>query len=233
MSLTGRARRRISGILAFLVLLCPAAAWSFDLTGRIDLTGSSSERRLADAMEGTIVYFVPDEATRSPQDPKTVVMTTRQKTFQPRVVAVNPGSTVRFPNEDTILHNVFSVSPGNSFDLGFYRRGDGKAWTFEKPGLVRVFCNVHYSMAAHVLVLETPHFVRPEADGTFRLQGLPRGAGELRVWNDRARPFSVDMVLPAPGPVEVSLSRSRKRVVPHLNKHGEPYKRGGRDEDYR
>lgn len=70
---------------------------------------------------------------------------------------VPAGSTVRFPNQDSILHNVFSVSRANRFDLGLYRRGEGKSATFRQPGVVRVFCNVHHSMVAYVVVVETPH----------------------------------------------------------------------------
>ena len=96
-------------------------------------------------------------------------MSTRRKQFLPRVLAIGAGESVRFPNEDPILHNVFSQSPDNAFDTGQYGRGEGKTTRFDKPGLVRVYCNVHHSMVGHILVLDTPHFTRPSSDGRFRL----------------------------------------------------------------
>ena len=220
-------------ILALSLCLWAVPGESAELSGRIEIKGVSQGRRMAEAMEGAVVYFEPESAVKAKPQPRAEEMTTRQISFQPRVMAINPGTTVRFPNEDTILHNVFSVSPGNTFDLGFYRRGDGKSWTFDEPGLVRVFCNVHYSMAANILVLETPYFTKPDPDGSFRLEGLPAGKGRLRVWQDQSRPWSLEVEVPAQQPVVASLQKSRKRIEPHLNKHGEPYKRGGRDEDYR
>lgn len=159
-------------------------------------------------------------------------MATRGKTFEPEVLVVTKGTTVRFPNQDPILHNVFSVSPGNTFDLGFYRRGESKDWTFTAPGLVRVFCNVHYSMTAHILVLDTPFFTRPDATGAFALERLPAGKGTLHVWHERAQAWSQAVVVPRQEPFTIRLELGKKRVVPHLNKVGKPYEGGGRD-DYR
>jgi len=226
-------KHRAIKILALSIILCAEVVHGAELVGQIEIQGVSSSRRLKDAMEGAIVYFEPEKPVTSKPSPKTLEMTTRKIAFEPRVMAINPGSTIRFPNEDTILHNVFSVSPSNIFDLGFYRRGDGKAWTFDKPGLVRVFCNVHYSMTAHVLVLKTPFFIRPDEDGKFRLQGLPAGKGTLRIWQDKARPWSMEVDTSTREPVIASLRMSRRRVVPHKNKHGKAYKRGGRDDNYR
>ena len=226
-------KHRSIKILALSIVLWVEAVHGAELVGRIEIKGVSGGRRLKDAMNGAIVYFEPETTVPSKPPSEAPEMTTRQISFQPRVMAINPGTTVRFPNEDTILHNVFSVSPGNTFDLGFYRRGDGKSWTFAKPGLVRVFCNVHFSMTAHILVLETPFFTHPDENGDFRLRGLPAGKGRLRIWQDRARPWSMEVDPSLREPVIASLRMSRRRVVPHVNKHGKPYKRGGRDEDYR
>ena len=83
------------------------------------------------------------------------------------------GARVRFPNNDPILHNVFSTAKEASFDLGLYGRSDGENYRFSQPGVIRVYCNVHHAMVAHVLVMDTPFFTKPDAQGRFRLVGVP------------------------------------------------------------
>jgi plastocyanin len=176
-----------------------------------------------------VVYFesaVP-QPTRAPETPYEIV--TRGKEFLPRVLAVPRGSRVRFPNSDPILHNVFSVSGDNSFDLGLYRKGPGKDKRFDHPGVVRVFCNVHQAMVAYVLVLETPFSTSPDAAGAFALAGLPRGAGKLTVWHEQAEPWTMDLRLPAASPVVAKVEVTRPRIPPHLDKTGRSYSRAKRD----
>ncbi len=98
-------------------------------------------------------------------------MTMRGKAFTPHVLAVPVGSTVDFPNDDPILHNVFSVSGENRFDLQLYKRPKSGSWTFQKPGVVRVYCNIHPQMSAIVLVTDSPHVAKTAADGSFRRKG--------------------------------------------------------------
>ena len=171
------------------------------------------------------LYFTPE--ARVPVEPLREVpkIVTDRKEFRPRALTVPVGSTVRFPNQDVILHNVFSVSGRNRFDLGLYRRGEGKSATFEHPGVVRVFCNVHQSMVAYVVVVDTPFYTTPDADGRFRLRSLPAGPGTLTVWHERAEPYSRQLTLPLTEPLEVTLRVSKPRVPRHTNKFGKPYAR--------
>jgi hypothetical protein len=133
------------------------------------------------------------------------------------------GSRVRFPNEDVILHNVFSVSGDNSFDLGLYRRGKGKEQKFDQPGLVRVFCNVHHSMVGYILVLQSPYVATPDAEGRFVLTGLPRGPGRLTVWHEQAEPASMEVQVPRAELISARVEIVRPRIPPHLNKTGKSY----------
>ena len=101
----------------------------------------------------TLVWL--DPAGRAPKRPGApFTMTTRSKAFLPHILAVPAGSTISFPNEDPISHNLFSLTPGHTFDLGLYRKGASKEIRFERPGLVRLFCNIHAQMAAYVMVLD-------------------------------------------------------------------------------
>ena len=146
-----------------------------------------------------------------------------KKAFVPHVVAVTVGTSVRFPNSDPILHNVFSVSGDNAFDLGLYPEGPGKAATFHSAGLVRVFCNVHQTMVAYVLVLDTPYFVAPAADGSFALEGVPETDGLLVVWHARAEPWSLELHPGATEPLVIHLALTKPLVPAHNDKHGKPY----------
>lgn len=108
--------------------------------------------------------------------------------FMPHVLPVIAGSTVRFPNEDPIYHNVFSLSRARTFDLGRYARGSSKNVVFPSAGLVQVFCHIHADMSGYILVLDNPFFVQPDQNGRFSLDGVPPGEYRLVAWHERARP---------------------------------------------
>lgn len=221
-------RASLGGIVG-LCLLAAGAAEARRLAGRIELVdrpGGKPDRGADPTL--AVVAFQPDRAAAvRPGAPAEMV--TRGKAFVPRVLAVTRGTAVHFPNSDPILHNVFSVSAGNRFDLGLVPRGPGKSWTFEEAGVVRVFCNVHHSMVAYVLVLETPHFTSPDSRGAFALDDLPADAGTLTVWHPRTEPWSRRLRPGEQAPAVVELPVTLERVPPHLNKFGKAYQRGRRD----
>jgi len=132
---------------------------------------------------------------------------------------------VRFPNQDPILHNAFSTSKDNAFDVGLYGQGEAQAITFTHAGYVRVYCNVHHSMVGHILVLDTPYFTRPDANGRFKFADLPKGKGDLVIWHDRATPWHQEIVAGDAAPVDVTLDLNLRRIPPHMNKFGKPYGR--------
>jgi hypothetical protein len=132
---------------------------------------------------------------------------------------------VQFPNQDPILHNAFSTSKDNAFDVGLYGEGEGQTFTFTHVGYVRVYCNVHHSMIGHILVLDTPYFAQPDANGDFRLSGVPQVPGDLVVWHERATPWLRELTPEAKTSEQVQLDLSQRRVPQHLNKFGKPYGR--------
>ncbi|MDX9856691.1 MAG: plastocyanin/azurin family copper-binding protein [candidate division Zixibacteria bacterium] len=111
-------------------------------------------------------------------------MTQKDMMFQPSVMAVTVGSTVEFPNLDPFYHNVFSYSTTRKFDLGRYAQGKSKSVTFDKPGLVKIFCEIHYSMRAYLHVLTTPYFAVSSESGEFRITGVTPGDYRLHVWQE-------------------------------------------------
>jgi hypothetical protein len=105
------------------------------------------------------------------------------QTLRPRILVVLPGTSVEFPNHDSLFHNIFSVSPAKPFDLGRYGRGESKRVTFDKPGLVNVYCKLHPNMAAYILVVPNRAFARPDSSGRFVLPPLPKGRYVVNVWH--------------------------------------------------
>lgn len=211
--------------IPFLIVLCALPAAAEELRGRLQLVGKGGKgaARGADVRQA-FVWFEPASGG-SPARPAATppTMVTRDKQFVPRVLTVPRGSRVRFPNEDVILHNVFSVSGDNAFDLGLYRKGPGKEQKFDEAGVVRVFCNVHHSMVGYILVLDTPYMVTPDAAGQFVLTGLPKGPGRLTLWHEQGDPTSIDVQVPRTEPLTARLEILRPRIPPHLNKTGKSY----------
>jgi plastocyanin len=108
----------------------------------------------------------------------------RDETFVPYVVAVTVGSTVEFPNNDRTYHNVFSLSKTKRFDLGRYPRGRSRSVQFDRPGEVRVFCEIHSHMSAWILVFAHRYFATTDAEGRYRIDGVPAGTYTVAAWND-------------------------------------------------
>lgn len=219
-------------LVSVLLLLLSLPLDAEEIRGRVQLLakGGKGPARGSDVRQA-VVYYEPENAAAARPGDRPFDMVTRKKEFSPRVLVVPKGSRVRFPNQDPILHNVFSVSAPNQFDLGLYRQGPGKEKRFESPGLVRVYCNIHHDMVAYVLVLDTPYHVAPDARGEFVLSGLPRGKGRLTVWHEQADPWTVDVELPrkTPQPVVAGIEIVRPLIPAHLNKTGQSYFRSERD----
>ncbi len=167
--------------------------------------------------------YVPRPGPLAPPKPPT--MASRAKRFEPRVLAIPAGTTVTFPNYDGIYHNVFSLSEAARFDLGLYRNGASRTMTFDKPGLVRIYCNIHPQMAAYLLVADGSFVARTGKDGVALLSGVPLGRHPLRVWDEKGGDWTgtVDVVGGALNLASVVLDGSAWRAVPHKNKYGKDY----------
>ncbi|MCX6955214.1 MAG: hypothetical protein NTV51_23925 [Verrucomicrobia bacterium] len=140
--------------------------------------------------------------------------------FEPRVTPLLVGTRVSFPNRDAIRHQVFSVSKTKRFEIPLYGPGAGETLSFDKAGIVALGCNIHDWMAAYVVVLETPFFVKTPADGVATLPSLPPGRYRLDVWhprliNDVAREITVAGAEAALQTIAITLKPdSRRRRAP-------------------
>ncbi len=145
--------------------------------GPSNRVGSPPPRRAVVYLEGNFPVVAISPPSASPE------LAQRNLQFSESILPVAVGTAVVFPNEDSTYHNVFSYSPTKRFDLGRYAKGEGApAITFDKPGVVKVFCEVHNHMRSTILVLETPFFTVTDDEGSFRLAGLPTGDFTLKVW---------------------------------------------------
>jgi plastocyanin len=175
------------------------------------------------APAAAVVFAEPLDAA-APRSPTQVTLVQKNKAFQPHILAVSIGSTVSFPNDDPIFHNVFSLSAPQPFDLGLYRSGETRTRTFSNAGTYRVFCNIHPQMSALVVVVSTPHITTAGADGRFTLT-LPPGRYRVTALSERAGPVSVE-VTSAAGAVtapDLTLDESAWSVAQHKNKFGQEY----------
>jgi plastocyanin len=126
--------------------------------------------------------------------------------FVPHVLAVQRGTTVDFPNNDLVMHNVFS-SPVccNQFNLGTYDVGVTKSVTFDKSCEVPLLCNTHAEMSAFVVVMDNPYFAITSRDGSFTIDNVPPGNYTLKTWHERLRPVTQEVTVEAGKTTDVSL----------------------------
>ena len=140
----------------------------------------------------------PRNATARRQSVVYLEMAPRE-TFVPHIVAVEAGTDVDFPNGDETYHNVFSLSPVTAFDLGRYAAGRSKSVRFDRPGIVRVFCDIHSHMSAFVLVFGHRFYAVTDDDGSYRVDGVPPGRYTVTAWHERFGTVSQSVRVPEDG----------------------------------
>ncbi|MGH8003596.1 MAG: hypothetical protein ACRECJ_02590 [Limisphaerales bacterium] len=160
----------------------------------------------------TVVYLIPvsqkfPKKISPPETNPRVVQINRR--FVPEVLPVTVGTTVDFPNFDPFFHNAFSYSKTKKFDLGRYPTGKSRSVTFDKPGAVRVFCEIHSDMNCVILVLETSHFAYPDGNGYFKIENVPEGEYLVKVWHKTSEQGSRAMKISEEKPVTVDFRESR------------------------
>jgi plastocyanin len=207
---------------ALAVLALPAMAG--DITGQVVVT-----KRLTKKVVSPIVYSLRGTPTPAPSTDvnpetefdriivmlegssllpataQTVTMAQHNGRFEPDLVAVPVGSTVRFPNADPVFHNVFSLSRAQKFDLGYYPKSQSRSVKFTRSGIVQVYCHVHAGMSAAIVVTASPWFGKPSADGSFSWKDVPAGHYRLVAWHRIAGAFAAKVDVPEHGAVSVNI----------------------------
>ncbi len=156
------------------------AAWAGDIEGKV--TG----------MKGHSVVYVDAIAGKTFPAPKEKpVMDQKGLMFTPHIMPIQQGTTVEFLNSDTVQHNVFWTAIGTDkkagHNLGTWPKGEKRAFTFDKPGVVPVLCNVHPEMAGYIVVSPSPYFAETDDSGNYKIKNVPDGSYTLTVWHEGAK----------------------------------------------
>ena len=182
-------------LLAIFTLLPAVSFAQAVIEGRVELpktrTAPVMTKRYEIVTKGGVVATNPplavvylEGAFSKPAAPATKQLPQKDFAFVPALLPLLVGTRVEFPNLDDTYHNIFSYSPAKRFDLGRYRPDEKPvpAQIFDVPGLVTLRCDIHEHMRGLILVLDTPHFAVTDAEGRFKLTGLPPGQYMLKAW---------------------------------------------------
>ena len=208
--------------LAVAFALPGGADASGSVAGKITLASEGGEPK--SDMSGVIVYLegVPGD----PPPAKTNEIRQKDLTFTPDRMVVVKGSSVEFPNDDKVFHNVFSLSKAKRFDLGLYKSGTSKGVTFNKAGVVDVYCNIHPQMAAKILVVDNKAYAVTAADGTFKIPNVPAGTYPVVAWQPYGNVWRGEVTVQAGKAASVAATVvAGTKPQSHTRKDGTPYGR--------
>jgi plastocyanin len=219
------------------ILLCfemsgPACAGT--VSGRVTLIDSSNSavKRKKD-YSGVVVWLTGPGASGARTSRKRAEMLQKDKTFVPHILAISMGTRVDFPNLDPIFHNAFSSFDGQIFDVALYPPGTSRSVQFSRPGIVRVFCNIHPSMSAIIVVVDSGYFAVSNSQGDFQIPDVADGTYRLQLFHERATPDTLERlrrtIVVSDGPLTVDpvvISEAGYLPTPHKNKYGRDYPAG-------
>jgi plastocyanin len=176
------------------------ASWAGDIEGKV--TG----------MKGRSVVYVDVIAGKTFTAPKDhPVIDQKGLLFAPHIIAVQQGTTVDFLNSDNVAHNVFWTAVGNDkkagHNLGTWPKGEKRPFTFDKPGVVPLFCNVHPDMAGYIVVSPTPYFAETDDSGAYKIKDVPDGNYTLVVWHEGAKNQSKPVTVAGDAKADFTLSK--------------------------
>jgi plastocyanin len=163
----------------------------------------SGERTVTESRQQAVVYFEDVPADPGQSAPMRGRMNQTDETFVPHLLALTIGSTVDFPNDDNTYHNVFSLSKPKKFDLGRYASGRSKSVTFDRPGIVRVFCEIHSHMNAFILVFAHRFFAVTDQNGRYRIDQVPPGTYRVTAWYEGIALETERVTIPAGATVDL------------------------------
>lgn len=155
-----------------------------------------------------VIYIDEPAKGISPNEVGDHAVKTTQKdaNFEPHVLPVVVGSSVRWPNEDDIFHNVFSMSDAKEFDLGYYKKEKVPEVRFDRVGRVDVFCAIHPRMHCIILVVPNMFFAVVDEKGRYSIQKVPAGTYKVKVWHERIPSQTKEVIVPESGEVKIDFA---------------------------
>ncbi len=215
--------RRALVLLALLAGVASAEPpGSGSITGKVNVVKLSVGSRIGGPAD--VLVYLEGAPAVAPPPPGPFAITQVDKAFEPEVLVVPVGAPVSFPNMDELFHNVFSSAPGNTFDLGLYKSGASRSMVFKKPGIVPIFCNIHPTMVAYIVVVTNEFHTYPGTGGEFVLPGVPPGRYTLVAWSPTGKGDREVVVVESGRAARVELTvRERAGAQQHRNKDGKPY----------
>lgn len=189
----------------------PAKVPKKKTVARGTITGTLKSRWLR--REAALVHVRAIKGMKFDPPKKAVVMDQENLIFKPHLLAILKGTTVQFPNSDSVRHNVYSPRKvsAKGFNLGTYDVGVVKKVVFKKAGEVPLLCNVHSEMSAYIIVTDTPFFIWTNKKGTFKIKDVPVGKRRLALWHERFRSQEVTVEVVANETVEAKFAKLKKR----------------------
>jgi plastocyanin len=176
------------------------------------------EVRVTDAagrpLPQAVVFLESREARASARPAAGVEIAQAAKQFVPQVSVVTVGTSVSFPNRDTVRHHVYSFSATKKFEIKLYVGTPAAPVVFDQPGIAVLGCNIHDHMTAWVVVVDTPYFAQTGPDGRATLPLVPAGSYRLRTWHAAlppGAPASDGALRVEAGPVQASVQLAEAR----------------------
>lgn len=206
----------MAAISLVLLFALPGNGFAGKIMGSVKVRGLRSAANI-------LVYLSKAPPVSADLSGAKFVMDQRNLTFIPHVLPVLVGSTVHFPNNDKVNHNVFSLSRAKKFNLGSYKPGQSKSVVFDKPGIVELRCDVHAEMAAYILVMKNPYWAVTDRKGHFEIpdrahleelgikgvRDLPPGKYLLKTWHEKLKTGKKALEVPDRGEVTIQLNLTR------------------------
>lgn len=192
-------KTRLFVMMMLITGLC-TAAWAADIEGKVS------------GMKGASVVYVEAIAGKTfPAPTNHPVMDQKGLMFSPHIMAVQQGTTIDFLNSDTVQHNVFWTAIGTDKkagkNLGTWPKGEKRSFTFDKPGVVPLLCNVHPEMAAYIVVSPTPYFAQTDDGGNYKIKDVPDGSYTLTAWHEGAKSQSKPVTVSGGGKADFTLTK--------------------------
>lgn len=156
---------------------------------------------------GIAVYALPDNPVTQADDASAQIQQVDGQ-FVPHLSVVQTGTSVSFPNRDSVSHHVYSFSAAKRFQLPLYRGTAHKPVQFDRPGVATLGCNIHDDMLAYVLVVDTPYFGVTNTKGEIRLDLDQSKTARVEIWSPRltSPPAAQSVNLPADGNAAVTIT---------------------------